>query len=301
MAEPTVIDPLVERLLGGEALSGDERRRLAEAPDILALGMAADQLRAQRHGRTVTFCRVAALEVARLVDATAEWSETAGEVRLTGALDDLPATAAAVARVAAVAAGRVPLSGFSLADVERVSEGDIRRAQTMFEALRDAGLEVVSEAPVDAVRSLEALIGAARAAGLLVHRLTVLRAPHDRAALLERMASIVAGDPLIRAIDPLPRVFLTSAPTTGYDDVRLVALTRLLVPVEHVQVDWGRYGPKLAQVALTFGADDLDGVSPLTETLEGRRRAPLAEVVRNIEAAGGIAVERDGRLALRGR
>jgi 2-iminoacetate synthase ThiH len=60
-------------------------------------------------------------------------------------------------------------------------------------------------------------------------------------------------------------------------------------------VDWSRYGPKLAQVALTVGADDVDAVSPEDETTEGRRRAPLEEIRRNIRAAGQEPVERTGR------
>jgi aminodeoxyfutalosine synthase len=85
-------------------------------------------------------------------------------------------------------------------------------------------------------------------------------------------------------------------PTTGYEDVKMVALARLAAPsIPTVQVDWLRYGPKLAQVALTFGADDLYGVSPSDEAPEGsRRRAPLEEIRRNIEAAGFEPVERDG-------
>ena len=65
--------------------------------------------------------------------------------------------------------------------------------------------------------------------------------------------------------------------------------------VPSIQVDWQRYGPKLAQVALTFGADDIDGISASDAAPEGRRRAPLEEIRRNIEAAGGEAVERGGR------
>jgi 2-iminoacetate synthase ThiH len=48
-------------------------------------------------------------------------------------------------------------------------------------------------------------------------------------------------------------------------------------------------------VALTFGADDVDGISPSDAAPEGRRRAPLEEIRRNIEAAGFEAVERGGR------
>ena len=106
---------------------------------------------------------------------------------------------------------------------------------------------------------------------------------------------------VLRAFAPLPRRTNPAAPTTGYDDIRRVALARIVVDnIASIQVDWALYGPKLAQVALTVGADDIDAVSPADEAGEGRRRAPLAEVVRNIEAAGFTARERNGRFELRG-
>ena len=80
----------------------------------------------------------------------------------------------------------------------------------------------------------------------------------------------------------------------------MVALARLAAPgIRHVQVDWQRYGPKLAQVALTFGADDLDNVSPSDDAPDGRRRSVVEEVRRNIEAAGFTAVQRDGDFQVR--
>jgi 2-iminoacetate synthase ThiH len=73
-------------------------------------------------------------------------------------------------------------------------------------------------------------------------------------------------------------------------------MARLAAPnIPSIQVDWQLYGPKLAQVALTFGADDLDNVTASDEAPDGRRRAPLEEVRRNIEAAGFQPAERDGR------
>jgi len=65
--------------------------------------------------------------------------------------------------------------------------------------------------------------------------------------------------------------------------------------VPSIQVDWSLYGPKLAQVALTVGANDVDAVSAEDETSEGRRRAPLEEIRRNIRAAAQEPVERNGR------
>ena len=78
--------------------------------------------------------------------------------------------------------------------------------------------------------------------------------------------------------------------------------SRLIVEnVPSIQVDWALYGPKLAQVALTVGADDVDSVSPEDDTGEGRRRAPLEEIRRNIRAAGLEAVERNGRFEMLAR
>src|SRR2546426_130875 len=97
----------------------------------------------------------------------------------------------------------------------------------------------------------------------------------------------------IDTISPLPMVLDTFRRTTGYEDVKMVALSRLAAPaIRHVQVDWQRYGPKLAQVALIFGADDLDHVPPSDDAPDGRRRAVLEEIRRNIEAAGFTATER---------
>jgi aminodeoxyfutalosine synthase len=101
---------------------------------------------------------------------------------------------------------------------------------------------------------------------------------------------------VLRAFAPLPRRVNPAVPTTGYEDVKRVALARIVADtVPSIQVDWALYGPKLAQVALTMGADDLDAVSADDAAPDGRRRARLEEVRRNIRAAGQEPVERNGR------
>jgi aminodeoxyfutalosine synthase len=118
----------------------------------------------------------------------------------------------------------------------------------------------------------------------------------DVPALYREVAALQYNVGMIHAFAPLPRAVNPAVPTTGYDDVRRVALARLFVSnIPSIQVDWSLYGPKLAQVALTVGADDLDSVSPLDDTGAGRRRSPLEEVRRNIRAASLEPVERDGR------
>ena len=77
---------------------------------------------------------------------------------------------------------------------------------------------------------------------------------------------------------------------------RAVALARLALPsVKNIQVDWAQYGPKLAQVALTFGANDLDRVSTSDDASLGKRRTSVEDVRRNIAAAGFTPVERVSR------
>ena len=80
-----------------------------------------------------------------------------------------------------------------------------------------------------------------------------------------------------------------------YDEARSREILTRIDNIPSIQVDWALYGPKLAQVALTVGADDIDAVSAQDDTGEGRRRAPLEEIRRNIRAAGFGPVERNGR------
>jgi aminodeoxyfutalosine synthase len=122
----------------------------------------------------------------------------------------------------------------------------------------------------------------------------------DPIAALERArdAAAAGSGRVAMACAPLPRLLDPTSPTTGYDDVKLVALARLFLDnLETIQIDWGLYGPKLAQVALTFGANDLDAVplDPGSANLLGPRRAPLEEVKRNIRAASFVPVQRNGR------
>ena len=101
---------------------------------------------------------------------------------------------------------------------------------------------------------------------------------------------------MIRAFAPLPRRSIPAVPTTGYDDVKRVALARLIVDnVPSIQVDWSLYGPKLAQVALTVGADDVDGVSAVDDMSAGPPpRAARGDPPQH-PAAGLEPVERNGR------
>ncbi len=276
------------------AVSEQELTSLAATHDIISLGMLADDIRRQRHGTTTTFVRVA--DVSADLTAPIEIVPAAGEVRITG----VPATRSAAiqrARDVVVAASGRPVSVYSLADLEDLAARDGVALRALLEELHAAGVELVADAPFDRLRDARASIEAVNIAGLALARLTIEKAPGpDLLPTLKAVADLQRAVGVIRAFAPLPRRVNPSAPSTGYDDVRHVALARVIVDnVPSIQVDWTLYGPKLAQVALTVGADDVDAVSPLEETAEGRRRAPLEEIRRNIRAVGQEPAERNGR------
>ena len=267
---------------------------LAATHDIITLGMRADDVRRQRHGVRTTFVRVA--DVPADAAAPPVWPPAAGEIRIVG----LPGSrSAAISRVTDVAsrAHGVPVSGFSLADLEELAAREGVTLRVMLEDLRAAGLELVAEAPLDRLHDARRSIEEVNIAGLALARLTIQQLPSaDVPSLLRRVADLQHAVGVIRAFAPLPRAMNPAVPTTGFDDVKRIALARLIVDnVPSIQVDWALYGPKLAQVALTVGADDVDGVSAVDDIGEGRRRAPLEEIRRNIRAADQEPAERNGR------
>jgi aminodeoxyfutalosine synthase len=275
-------------------VSDVELASLAATHDIINLGMLADDERRRRHGTRTTFVRVAEVEPA--VGAPVRVPLRAGEVRITGTPPDAAAAVGRVREVAA-AAGTIPLSAYSLADLEEIAGRDGITLRSLLEELRAAGLELVSEAPFDRCQSARRSIEEANIAGLVVGRLTIHCLPDpDVLGLLKSVARLQRDVAVLRAFAPLPRKMNAAVPTTGYDDVKRIALARMVVDnVPSIQVDWALYGPKLAQVGLTVGADDVDAVSAEDECGEGRRRTPLEEIRRNIQAAGLDPVERNGR------
>ena len=270
-----------------------ELASLAAEHDIISIGMLADEARRTRHGVRTTFVRVA--------DVTAEPSQpvsippTAGEIRIVGAPETRSAAIARVDQILA-SAGRVPVSAFSLADLEELAIREHVTLRSFLEDLRAAGLEIVAEAPFDRLLDARRSIEEVNIAGLALARLTIDRLPAtDPPSLLKEVAALQRDVAVVRAFAPLPRRLNPAAPTTGYDDVKRVALARLFVDVPSIQVDWSLYGQKIAQVALTVGADDVDAVSAVDDLSDGRRRAPLEEIRRNITAAGLEPIERNGR------
>ena len=87
--------------------------------------------------------------------------------------------------------------------------------------------------------------------------------------------------------------------TTGFMDIKSIAVARLVLDnFPHIKAYWQMMTPKIAQIALRFGADDLDGTvieekiyhDAGATTPQGMRRE---ELVRLITEAGREPIERD--------
>ncbi len=87
--------------------------------------------------------------------------------------------------------------------------------------------------------------------------------------------------------------------TTGIDDLKTIAVSRLFLDnIPHIKAYWVMTGEKTAQVALNFGADDMDG-TVMEEKIAhfAGAKSPTQQqkerLIKLIKEAGKIPVERD--------
>ena len=87
--------------------------------------------------------------------------------------------------------------------------------------------------------------------------------------------------------------------TTGFDDIRNIAVARLMLDnIPHIKAYWIMMSPAIAQIAQRFGADDIDGTvveekiyhDAGATTSQSLRRG---ELLRLITEAGRVPYERD--------
>ena len=124
-----------------------------------------------------------------------------------------------------------------------------------------------------------------------VDHLLKLRAVQDETGGFQTFIPL-AFHPTNTPLDHLPV-------TTGLTDIRQIAASRLLLDnFAHIKAYWQMLTPKIAQIALRFGADDLDGTvieekiyhDAGATTPQGMTRK---ELCRLITEAGRVPVERD--------
>ncbi|MCK5426300.1 MAG: aminofutalosine synthase MqnE [Thermodesulfovibrionia bacterium] len=87
--------------------------------------------------------------------------------------------------------------------------------------------------------------------------------------------------------------------TSGIDDIKTIAIARIFLDnFPHIKAYWIMLGEKIAQLALMFGADDLDGTvveEKITHSAGALSEQALSRtaLVNMISKAGKIPVERD--------
>jgi aminodeoxyfutalosine synthase len=101
------------------------------------------------------------------------------------------------------------------------------------------------------------------------------------------------------AFHPEHTVYAHLPMTNGTDDLKTIAISRLMLDnFPHIKAYWVTLTPSVAQIALRFGADDLDGTiveeriihGAGTPTDQGMTRTHIEKLIRD---AGRTPVERD--------
>ena len=276
----------------------DDAQLLLETPDLIAVGAIADDVRRRLHGAQTTFVRVFEVHVDAPAGGLAAAHHALARFRIVGTPSSLETAIAAVTCRRRARRGDVPVTGFSLADLVGASTVAHRSRRSARACTTQAST------PLPTCRSIccrirTSAVGAAQSCGLdesaelTTHAILPerrLRGKRARARSAGRRSAASARLRRCRA-----RVSVAS-PTTGYDDVKQIAAARLLVTnIASIQVDWALYGPKLAQVALTMGADDVDGVSPLDPGTARHAAKPARGDPRQHPRGRPGAVERNGR------
>jgi aminodeoxyfutalosine synthase len=85
------------------------------------------------------------------------------------------------------------------------------------------------------------------------------------------------------------------------DDLRTLAMSRLILDnVPHIKAYWVMYGKQTTEMALAFGADDIDGtiddstkIYSMAGADDQRPRMSVEQMREMVERAGFRAVERD--------
>jgi aminodeoxyfutalosine synthase len=130
---------------------------------------------------------------------------------------------------------------------------------------------------------------AALAAGLDVPRFMVQRSgnaagPQQQAEELLSFRGRPADSFAALSFDPDAGTSLNVSVTTGMQEMKQIAIARLALDnVKHIRAYWAMLGGKLLQIALRFGASDLDGTPlEIRENLDERK----TELAPEIKVAG---------------
>jgi len=245
------------KVMAGESLTREDALALYKTTDILALGWMANSVRERKHGNRTTFG--AAVELTAHADGCA-WC---------GAKNPREAAEAAVKNLPETGAVQIVLGGHP-----EIAE----------EAMTAVMEELARKKPGVAARAVA--IG------------SQLNSDEKRVEFLLGVRTIQERFKCVDAYAPrvMPRIGVEGVfSSTGMQEMKHIAVARLVLHnVAHISASWELLAMKVAQIALRFGADDVESTTlrgnPLAEF--GPKKTFREELVRFVEAAGREAVER---------
>lgn len=294
------LDGLFDKVLEGRRLNPEEAVGLAGAPVEDLVAAAAVNRSRRRNSGTVSYCRVTDLaaeaveslgvvtdaEAIRLVGAEtlnlAQWVDLVGAARRQSQVHVMALRPIELYRLAGRAAVSCEEAARRLAVAGLTGlEPSAETGEQVLVALRSAHRAGLA---TTAVLRVDARCDAAQWVGWLAR----LRALQDETGGLLGFRAEVAV-PLDTYVEP--------GANTAADYLRVISTARLFLDnVEHIQASWATQGPRVGQVALQAGCDDLGEIGAHPAYRNAASWTPDAALAeRLIRAIGARPVRRDLR------
>jgi aminodeoxyfutalosine synthase len=308
------LEPIVTKVLAGERLSADDGLALYQSHDVLAVGWLANFVREKKHGKLDEIYKRAAEGV----------GEGATEFHIVGGLHpDLPFEYYLdLIRGLKQRFPQVHLKAFTMVEVgyyARISKLSIRDTllkmkEAGVDSLPGGGAEIfhprvrkiICDHKVSGQMWLQIArtaheVGLRSNATMLFGHIETLEERVDHLIQLRELQDKTHGFVTFIPLEFHPdNTALSHIPKpTGLDDLKTIAVSRLMLDnFDHIKAYWIMLTPRIAQVALRFGANDLDGTvveekiyhDAGATTPEHMTRGELERLIR---AAGCVPVERD--------
>ena len=214
---------------------------------------------------------------------------------------------------------QVHLHSFSAPEIDTMAQVSGRSYREVFEALKSAGLDSMpgggAEILVERVRQAVSPKKLSAAGWFAIHRAAheaglkttctmtygMVETTAERVEHLVRLRELQDETGGFRAFIPWSfqrgHTVLNCPPAGGMEYLRIIALSRLMLDnIRNIQAGWVTEGPKLAQLALSFGANDFGGIL-IDEVVVGATgvvyRVDTGTALRLIRGAGRIPAQRN--------